>query len=91
MRVIPLLANRLQDHLRHLVQLAEHLVVPEPQHPESLRLQPLGAQPVITNLLPVMTSVYLDDQSLLEAGEVHYIAAQGCLPPELVTCELSAP
>ena len=64
-------------------------MVPEPQDPKPLRLQPLVPSP-IRGVLQMLTTVHLDHQPTAHAGEVHYEVAQRNLPAKLCPQEAAA-
>jgi hypothetical protein len=58
------------------------LVIPESQHLETLRMQPLGALTIVLDLLGVLPTVQLDDQFALEGDEVDDVWSDWGLPTE---------
>jgi hypothetical protein len=65
------------------------LVVPEPQQPESLRLQPGIAHHVAGGLV-VLATIDLDDQPCFRTEEVREVRTHRHLPAKLPTGELPA-
>ncbi len=72
------LCNRLHDR----IGLAEHLVVPEPQHTEPA-LRERFVSPGVTLRTHVLAAVDLDHELVLEADEVKYETEVGMLAPKL--------
>jgi hypothetical protein len=71
------------DRLEHGIQVFEDEVVPEPHHPEALRVQP--GRPVLVLRGPdgMLAPVQLDDQPALKTNEVRDVRADRGLPTEL--------
>lgn len=82
--------ERLRDGLENRVEFLEDLVVPEPQDLEAVLFEPAAPALVVGLLLGVLATVELDDQLLLQAGEVDEEGAEHLLAPELVSENLSA-
>lgn len=59
------LATRVVDLLQHSRRFLQHVVIPEPQHPEALSGQPVGASLVViaAERLIMLATVELDDQA----------------------------
>ena len=79
---IPRPTQRRQYPLNHPVGIAQHLAIPEPQHPEALRPEPQVTSLVGGALLIVLTTIDLDHQPGLEAGEVRDVRPNRGLAPE---------
>ncbi len=83
MRVIASV-SRSGNPLPHPVQVCQHLVVPKSQHPEPVTLEP--QRPLVIRganvRLIVLPAIHLDNQSTLEANEVHNVGSNRLLPPE---------
>ncbi len=74
-----------QDRFQNPVDIFVHLVIPESQHQITHRFQNL--RPVRFVSRSVLTAIYLDDEMSIGAEEIHGIAINGYLPPELQPIE----
>jgi hypothetical protein len=73
-------AQFLRNALDHAIGIAHHIIVPEPEHAETLRFDEAGARFVIRTGGCVFTAVNLDDELGGVAAEVGVIWAGGaCL------------
>lgn len=75
------------DHPQYAFQIAQHLVVPEPHHAKALRLQPRRSGCIAFGR--VLPTVYLDDQSRLEADEIGDIVSKRHLSAEFRSLQLA--
>ena len=62
--------QRIPDRLQYQVQILEHQIIPESNHPEALRVQPVGAAIIFLGLLSLLSAIQLQDQPVLEADEI---------------------
>ena len=79
----------LKDGFQDRLSLFQYLVVPEPQNAIAPRLQPSRTILVLGKTLGVLTSVHLNDQSLLEAEEIDDEGAYRMLPSKPMAGKLS--
>ena len=77
----------------YTLQISQHLVVPEPQHPVSVALEPQCSLRIRdTNVrLIVLPAIHLDNQPPFEADEVHDVGSNRLLPPEFQPVHPFAP
>src|SRR5579885_2721769 len=85
----PLLEHR-QDRLLDVVGVLEDVGVPETQDAPAVRLQPSGAARIAL-ALRVLSAVGLDDEAMLDAGEVRDEGTERMLAAELVADEAAVP
>src|SRR5262249_10328641 len=85
--------QRRVDRLHHPLDIRQHIVVPETQHPIPLRFEILTSLRVGENAIrPIMLpTVDLDDEALLMAGEVREVRTDRGLPPEMCLRDRDAP
>jgi hypothetical protein len=76
-----------QNTLCYSIQIAQHLVVPEANHPPSLLFQPSGPLQVSV-VVGMLTAIDLDRQPMLEAGEIEDERTDWMLTPEFVVLQL---
>lgn len=79
--------HRLSDLLQHGVEIGQYLIVPETQDPIAVVGQPRRPTLIDLNLTDVVPAVNLNDNAVFEATEVHNVAANGMLAPELGAVE----
>lgn len=78
--------NLLRNHLQHPVDISQHLVVPEADHPVAVSFDDAGAVGV-GGALRVLPAVEFDGEAQTAAGEVGDEIADGKLPRELRALE----
>ena len=78
--------RRFSNDRQHCIRLTQNLIVPEPQNPETVALQP-GVPPGICCPTLVLTAIGLYHQASLELHEIHHIRPERMLPSELVAVE----
>ena len=69
-------ASRVERGLYNLLNpfnILENLVIPEPKHPKSLRLQPFGSIRIVRGLLIMLPAVQFDDELRFKTDEVSNI------------------
>jgi len=76
--------------LQHSLCIAQHLIVPEPQHPIARLGQKLSPPLIRFNLISMMSAIQLNDQPRFWTEEVHDVATDWLLPSELKAVHLSA-
>ena len=84
--------NSRVDRFEHGFGFPEHVIVPEPQHPDSLFCQVFvtsGVSPA-PGVLVVLSPIQLHRQLQLMAVEVKDVGREGILPAELGIGELPA-
>lgn len=84
----PLFQNP-QNHLQNRLCFLEHLIVPEPQYPESLCLNLLIPARIIVCLFLMLPTIQFDNQLCFQAGKIGDIDTDGDLAPESVALKLS--
>ena len=85
------MAQREPNAFENALEILQDLVVPESDDPESLSLQPVRAPGIGRLLDRVLPAIQFDDESLLEAEEIHVIGSDGNLGSESMPVELLAP
>ncbi len=76
--------------LNNLVQAVQHFIIPEPDHPEALRLK--KTRPFRIRLgIRMLPTVNLNNQTPFQAEKVDNIGADDMLTPELAVRHLPAP
>ena len=78
------LLQRDANSLKHSLYFSQHVIIPKPDYSESSRLQPLSALTVIVGLFLMLSTVKLNDQSLLVTEKINDVPAYGFLTTELV-------
>jgi hypothetical protein len=78
-----------EDHLAHIVDVPQNLVVPEPQNPKAASRK-LRVPNVIATVLGMLAAVHLHDEAGLEADEIDDEGADRRLPSELQPVEAAA-
>jgi hypothetical protein len=76
-----------QDHIADAAQIAEDLVVPEPDDPQARLFELLRSPGVISGLARVLPPVQLDDEARLRAIKVDDVAPARDLPLLLPAAE----
>ena len=74
--------ERGEDRRQHRVRLAQHVIVPEPQHVESFVLEVLGTRAVVLPPFEMLAPVQFDHQPRLQAREVGEVGADPVLAAE---------
>src|SRR5262245_53985156 len=82
--------QRFVDGLENDIGLREDVVVPEAQNAKASRSENAIASCVVARLFDVLASIQLDDHSSVRAGEVTDVGADGVLPTELETRQLTS-
>jgi len=76
----------LQDDLLYALGIGENVVVPEANDPPSPPREPRRSAPIIV-AVGMLSPIRLDDQAVLEAGEIDDGGPEGMLTAELVALE----
>ena len=76
-----------RDLLHNALDVAQHIIVPEPQHRESQRFQPRGARIIPRDGVQVLRAIDFDDQLPLEAHEIDDVIPDRLLAPEFQATE----
>jgi hypothetical protein len=63
--------ERIPDGLENSIRIFEDLIVPKPQHPESLGIQPGCTFGIVFYLFCMLTTVEFDNDPALKANEIH--------------------
>ena len=75
-----------QDDILYALGIGENVVVPEANDPPSPPLEPRRPAPVVV-AVGMLSAIRLDDQAVLEAGEIDDEGSEGMLTAELVALE----
>ena len=80
--------QRRKNAFKHRLGLSQHIVIPEPDHtkPEARKI-PRSLQ-IKTQIVGMLSAIYLDDQSRADAHEVDNVAANRLLPSESILAEM---
>lgn len=81
-------AKRLEQNLKHAIQILQDIVVPESDDMKTFPLQKRRSRGI--SLLGVLTTVNFHDQGRFDAAEIGHIWPDGPLPPELMAAEASS-
>ena len=76
---------------KHLVRLLYNLMVPKPQHPQALLLQP-GSSLLVMRLLRrlrMLAAIDLNHQAMLQADKIQDVRTQWMLSAEFGASELA--
>jgi hypothetical protein len=73
----------IQNHLKHALDIGQHIIVPETQHAVTHGLQILGPMLVVIRLLRMLTTIQLNNQHGLRTDEIDDVTAYFVLPSEL--------
>ena len=83
-------SKRPQDHLQHTPNIAHHILIAEPERPESLgRVHPVT--PEVFRRIGMSFTIDLDQQPVFETGKVSNPGWDGMLATKPVSSELSPP
>jgi hypothetical protein len=63
-------------------------VIPKPKYSKALSSQPIVAFAIVIDLLDMLSTINLDDESLLQTDKINNVWTQRLLPTKLVTTEL---
>ncbi len=74
----------------HPLGVSENIIVPEPQDPEALGLQPSGTGLIFVGLKSMMAAIEFDDQFRRETNEVGNERTDGRLSAKLQAADLLA-
>ncbi len=80
----------LDDRLHHTIQIFQNIIVPESQNAKSFFSQPAITVCVVRKLIAMLPTIDFDDQTFLEANEIHDEGTEWRLPPETRPIELAA-
>ncbi len=78
----------LADYFNYALYVRKNLMVPEPNDPQSLGIQPLGALFIFCFFQCMLATICFDDDALLVADKIDDKTANLFLAPELHTAEL---
>ena len=81
--------QRKQDLFKHDRHLSQHIVIPETQNTKAVPFDEACAIVVVRSSFHMLTTIQLDHQLGVEAGEVGEVRADRALPAELVIVESS--
>ncbi len=68
--------------------IAEHLIIPEPQHAKILTFQPCGSRTVLVGSVGMLTAIDLDDEPPGEADKVDDIRSNRYLAAKAMAADL---
>jgi hypothetical protein len=74
--------------LHDCIDVTEHVIIPKPQHNESLITQPPITISVVTPLSCVLPAVKFDNQSSFQTNKIDDVIAQWLLAAKLVSIDL---
>lgn len=80
-----------QDYLEHGRCILEHLVVPEPQYPVALCLQPPVSLYIVRSLILMLAAVKLNNEFGLNTHKVCNVSDDYKLTAEPVVADLPSP
>ena len=75
--------ERGNDRVQDIGRVPQHVIVPEPQHPEPAGFQEARACVVATPLRQMLAAIQLHDEMSFRAGEIGEVGPYPVLPPEL--------
>ena len=75
--------ERGHDRRQNKIRVVQHVIVPEPQHPEAVSFQEARTRLVVTRLRQMLAAIQLNHQAHFHAGEVGDVRPNPVLPPEL--------
>ena len=75
--------KRVSDSVHHTVDVVEYIVVPKPEHRESLLYEPRVTIIVVGNLMSMLPAIEFDNESLRQANKIDDIYAKRLLTTEL--------
>lgn len=76
------------DSFEHSCNISHNLIVPEPQHRETLRIEPVGSFCVLFLFLCMLTTVCFDNDALFITDKIGNEAANLFLSPKFQAVEL---
>src|SRR5262245_61479432 len=65
-----LLIERVQNLFEHAIEIAHHIIVPEPQHEISHRFQSPRALFILTRAIRMLAAIKLNDQFCISTNEI---------------------
>src|SRR5688572_1294331 len=77
------------DHPPHAIDVAQHVIVPEPKDAESLVTHEVIAPRVVCARLCVLTAIDFNHDQCLQACKVSDVRPYSYLPPKLMALELA--
>ena len=80
-----LLLERTPDDIQHGIRPKQYIVIPEPQDAISSSLKPARTLQIVLDLLKVLPTVQLNDQSTLETTEINNKTFNTMLPTKPIT------
>ena len=83
--------QRLANDQAGAVNVLQHIIVPESQNSDALRMKPCRSRGVLLDLDSVLPAIHLDDQFAFKADEVSDVATDRCLTAEPVSIHLLVP
>jgi len=83
------LLHDLRDDFDDGVRFVQHLVVPEPKHPEPERFKVIIPTGIESAPLQVLATIHLDNETFFQAYEIDDVEANGPLAAELVAMDLA--
>jgi hypothetical protein len=80
-------SQSLVDHFRDSLCFEQHLIVPDAQYLDPLRLEPFIPPAVVTSSFRMLAAIQLNGQLLLIAIEIENVSPDGMLASKLGACE----
>jgi hypothetical protein len=74
--------SHIENCCKHPLGIGQNFVIPETQHPETLRFQIVVAN-AIASAFRMVRTIGLNNEPMFEADEISNIVVDGNLPPEL--------
>src|SRR5579872_1632983 len=71
------------NHLKHALDIGQHIGVPKSQYAIALRLEKFGPSCIAFRLLRVLSTVDFNDDLQIMAGEIDDVAAKPHLPSKM--------
>jgi hypothetical protein len=82
-------AQSVCDHFQDTFHIPQDIIVPETQHRVVTLPQPLISQQIMI-VARVLATIYLDDQAMLSAHEIHHVVLDRLLSNELAAVYASS-
>jgi hypothetical protein len=83
-RVFP---QRILDARQYSIDILQHIIIPESNHSESIFLEATCPRRILFDLVGMLATIDLDDESMLETAEIGDVIADEMLTAELGTVQ----
>jgi hypothetical protein len=84
------LNQRFNNAFKNSPSLLKHLVIPEPNHPESAARKVPRPFQIVEKIVRMLTAVHFDDQARAKTDEVDNVISNRLLSAEAIVAEMSA-